>query len=59
MRCPICGKPAKARAEDANAPFCSPRCKQVDLGNWLTERYRVQTDEKPEPDEPGPKEAKD
>jgi endogenous inhibitor of DNA gyrase (YacG/DUF329 family) len=22
-------------------PFCSPRCKWADLGNWLDERYRI------------------
>jgi endogenous inhibitor of DNA gyrase (YacG/DUF329 family) len=39
--CPICGKPARARAENASAPFCNPRCKQIDLGKWLDEAYRV------------------
>ncbi|MEX0758862.1 MAG: DNA gyrase inhibitor YacG [Tistlia sp.] len=45
--CPICGKPAEAAYE----PFCSPRCKQVDLGRWLNGTYRVETDERP--GEPG------
>jgi endogenous inhibitor of DNA gyrase (YacG/DUF329 family) len=52
MRCPICGKKARSRAENASAPFCSPRCKQVDLGKWLNEEYRVHTDEKPEQGDP-------
>jgi endogenous inhibitor of DNA gyrase (YacG/DUF329 family) len=56
MRCPICGKEARPRAENASAPFCSPRCKLVDLGKWLNEEYRVPTDEKPDLEEP--KEAK-
>lgn len=42
--CPICGKAAAA----AHDPFCSARCKQVDLGRWLNGTYRVETDEKPE-----------
>lgn len=36
-KCPICGKPA----EQGFRPFCSARCKQVDLNRWFTESYRV------------------
>lgn len=39
--CPICGGEAKPRTENTAAPFCSPRCKAVDLGKWLDEEYRV------------------
>ena len=35
--CPICGRPA----ERANRPFCSPRCREVDLHRWLTGAYAV------------------
>jgi len=35
--CPICGKPASP----VEAPFCSRRCADVDLGRWLTGSYRV------------------
>ncbi|RVT95284.1 DNA gyrase inhibitor YacG [Rhodovarius crocodyli] len=35
--CPICQKPAVL----AFKPFCSARCRQVDLGKWLTESYSV------------------
>lgn len=35
--CPICGKPADPR----HRPFCSPRCRQVDLNRWLTGAYTV------------------
>ena len=27
-------------------PFCSMRCKDIDLGKWFNENYRVQTEEK-------------
>lgn len=40
-KCPICDVEAKARAENASFPFCSARCKMVDLGKWLNEEYRV------------------
>ncbi|MGH7295239.1 MAG: DNA gyrase inhibitor YacG [Polyangiaceae bacterium] len=39
--CPICDRPAPARTQNAAFPFCSPRCKQVELGKWLNEEYRV------------------
>ena len=35
--CPICGKPA----EQKFLPFCSPRCRDVDLNRWLSGRYIV------------------
>ena len=47
-RCPICASRAAPRAENAAFPFCSPRCKQVDLGKWLDEEYRVPVDRSPE-----------
>lgn len=40
--CPICGKPAQPESR----PFCSDRCKQVDLNRWLGGVYRIPTDEK-------------
>ena len=42
--CPICKKAIASgapRASNAAFPFCSARCRQVDLGNWLSESYRV------------------
>jgi uncharacterized protein len=42
--CPICGKPVAA----AFRPFCSERCRRIDLDRWLGEAYRVPTEEGPE-----------
>jgi endogenous inhibitor of DNA gyrase (YacG/DUF329 family) len=39
--CPICHKAAAPRAQNGAFPFCSDRCKKIDLGNWLDEKYRV------------------
>jgi endogenous inhibitor of DNA gyrase (YacG/DUF329 family) len=39
--CPICQKPVSPRRDNPSFPFCSPRCRQVDLGRWLGEEYRV------------------
>ena len=50
VNCPICGKPVAWRAENACRPFCSERCKQIDLGCWAAESYRIPVqDEKNEP----------
>ena len=38
--CPICRKPVDS-AIDADFPFCSERCRLVDLGNWASEKYVV------------------
>ncbi|HSD35367.1 MAG TPA: DNA gyrase inhibitor YacG [Alphaproteobacteria bacterium] len=42
--CPVCGKPPSAE----HRPFCSARCKQIDLGRWLGENYRIATEERRE-----------
>jgi uncharacterized protein len=42
--CPICGKPAMP----GHRPFCSKRCRDIDLGRWLRGVYRVETEEGPE-----------
>jgi endogenous inhibitor of DNA gyrase (YacG/DUF329 family) len=39
LRCPICKKPAKAG--DPDFPFCSDRCRQIDLGKWATGQYVI------------------
>jgi endogenous inhibitor of DNA gyrase (YacG/DUF329 family) len=39
--CPVCSRKVGPLAENPGFPFCSPRCKQVDLGKWLDEAYRI------------------
>ena len=39
--CPLCSRPAGARAANAAFPFCDERCRVIDLGNWLGEVYRI------------------
>ena len=36
-RCPVCSRPAA----DAVRPFCSPRCRDVDLHRWLSGSYVI------------------
>jgi endogenous inhibitor of DNA gyrase (YacG/DUF329 family) len=38
--CPICRKPVDSTS-DADFPFCSERCRLLDLGNWAAEKYVV------------------
>ena len=40
-RCPGCKSQVKPRGENAAFPFCSARCKAIDLGRWVTGSYRV------------------
>ncbi|NVB40087.1 DNA gyrase inhibitor YacG [Pseudenhygromyxa sp. WMMC2535] len=40
-RCPTCKKQHMAGPETTHRPFCSDRCKMVDLGRWLDEDYRI------------------
>lgn len=48
VNCPICGATVKWTAENRWKPFCSERCKLIDLGQWANERYRVPVETEPE-----------
>ncbi len=39
-KCPICKKPTDS-SNDAEFPFCSERCRLLDLGAWSAEKYVV------------------
>jgi endogenous inhibitor of DNA gyrase (YacG/DUF329 family) len=39
-KCPICRKPTDSET-DADFPFCSERCRTLDLENWASEKYVV------------------
>lgn len=52
VACPKCGKRVLWTPENAWRPFCSERCKLVDLGAWAAEQYRVPvTDSDPNPED--------
>lgn len=38
--CPICKK-AAAKGKNPHGPFCSERCKKIDLGKWALGEYRI------------------
>jgi hypothetical protein len=46
MKCPICKK--EASSDNEFYPFCSERCKLIDLGNWASEKYVISTPVQPE-----------
>ncbi len=58
FRCPICDKPFEIERSEA-PPFCSSRCRKIDLGRWMDERYGLpyerpeDSDEKLPPDDQG------
>ena len=53
MKCPICKK--EVGFGDPFLPFCSERCKLIDLGNWASEKYVIPgppvSQDKPEEEE--------
>ena len=50
MRCPICNREFDQSASSA-LPFCSERCRTIDLGRWLGETYGLPAVPDPEADE--------
>jgi len=47
-KCKNCGKLIDNWVKNRWRPFCSERCRLIDLGEWLTENHRIPTDELPE-----------
>jgi endogenous inhibitor of DNA gyrase (YacG/DUF329 family) len=55
VSCPTCHASVAWIAENRWKPFCSERCKLIDLGQWATEKYRVPVEEqKQEPEDEPP-----
>ena len=42
VRCPQCGGESLWSADNKFRPFCSERCKLIDLGAWASDKYRVE-----------------
>ncbi|HMJ49040.1 MAG TPA: DNA gyrase inhibitor YacG [Burkholderiales bacterium] len=41
VQCPQCGKSVPWDESNRYRPFCSKRCKLIDLGEWAAESYRI------------------
>ena len=44
VRCPACGGDSLYSADNPFRPFCCERCKNIDLGAWASESFRVSAD---------------
>jgi UPF0243 zinc-binding protein NMCC_1813 len=45
VECPNCRQPVAWIPENKYRPFCSERCKLIDLGEWADEKYTVAAQE--------------
>lgn len=45
VTCPHCGAQAEWSTRNPYRPFCSERCKTIDLGAWASEQYRLPAEE--------------
>lgn len=52
VKCPTCGGDSVYAPSNPYRPFCSERCKQIDLGAWASERFALPAEI--DPDEPSP-----
>jgi endogenous inhibitor of DNA gyrase (YacG/DUF329 family) len=52
IRCPVCKKEA-AWHDNPFRPFCSERCRLIDLGKWASEDYRIPGEKKEQPEGEG------
>ncbi|MEA2625343.1 MAG: uncharacterized protein QOD06_1388 [Candidatus Binatota bacterium] len=52
VRCPTCRRESEWQ-DNPYRPFCSERCRLLDLGNWAAERYRIAVEvDTDDPDDP-------
>ena len=52
VNCPTCGKKVAWSEQQPWRPFCSERCRLIDLGKWAGEEHRI-SGEEPAPSEDG------
>lgn len=50
VKCPMCSGPSRYASDNAYRPFCSARCKNLDLGAWANESFRFPDQNGPEAD---------
>jgi endogenous inhibitor of DNA gyrase (YacG/DUF329 family) len=48
VTCPNCKKQSEYSASNHFRPFCSERCKLIDLGDWANENYKIPDNKPPE-----------
>lgn len=57
VACPTCGEPTLFAPSNTWRPFCSQRCKHIDLGAWAAEEFRVPTEPPPDAPDDDPRQA--
>lgn len=50
VTCPTCGGVSVYAPSNPFRPFCSERCKQIDLGAWASEQFTMPVDTQPDDD---------
>lgn len=56
VACPTCGRKTPWSTDNRWRPFCSERCRLIDLGEWLSEDKRIPGEELPPEDDGEPRE---
>jgi len=51
VNCPTCRKPVPWKRDNPWRPFCSERCKLIDLGEWFEEHHRIPAQDIPGDDQ--------
>ena len=59
VKCPTCRRAVDWAPESVHRPFCSDRCRLIDLGAWLSEKHAIPADEEPSMDAEAPPTAPD
>jgi endogenous inhibitor of DNA gyrase (YacG/DUF329 family) len=54
VKCPTCRRPVEWSAASLYRPFCSDRCRLIDMGAWLSEQHRIPDESGTEADLPSP-----
>jgi endogenous inhibitor of DNA gyrase (YacG/DUF329 family) len=57
VNCPCCARKVEWSAANAYRPFCSERCKGIDLGAWADEKYAIPAVNAPEDEQDAPGET--
>jgi endogenous inhibitor of DNA gyrase (YacG/DUF329 family) len=59
VKCPTCQRPVEWTPESAYRPFCSERCRLIDLGAWFDEKHRIPDESPGATDDPIPDSAEE
>lgn len=59
VKCPTCRRPVEWSAESTYRPFCSDRCRLIDLGAWFGEQHRIPDQSSAADDAPAPESSQE